>query len=68
VTRREEGGRRQEKTARVVAVAEHGSKSSFLKWTVYVTGYEAVFHSDHQAMHLQGVDNNYCLEKYDHTL
>lgn len=63
MTRREKGGKRQNKTAGVVAVAEHCSKSSFLKWTAYVTGDEAVFQSNHQAMHLQGVDNNYCLGK-----
>lgn len=40
--RREKGGR-WGKTAGVVAVAEHGCKSSFLKWTSYVTGDEAHF-------------------------
>lgn len=68
MTRREKGGRRPVKTARVVAVAEHGSKSSFLKWSAYVTGDELVLHSNHQAIHLQGIDNNYCLGKNDHPL
>lgn len=68
VTRREGGGRRQDKTAGAAAIAERGSKSSFLKWTAYVRGGEAVFHSNHQATHLQGVDNNYCLGKNDCTL
>lgn len=68
MTRREKGGRRPDKTAGVIAVAEHGSKPSFLKWIAYVTGDEAVFHSNHQAMHLQGVVNNYCPGKNDHTL
>lgn len=54
LTRREKGGRRQDKTG-VIAITEHGSKSSYLKWTAYVKRDEVVLHSNHTAMHLQAV-------------
>lgn len=60
MTRREEGGRRQDKIAGVIA--EYGSKSSFVKCELLMAYLRPHFILILRVC-MQGIDTNYCLGK-----